>query len=267
MPSDQHALHKIVQIVAIVCGAVVAAIFLKIALRPPLVDLGLSAARARWIGDIAVNAGGVGLALWLIRRRQLSALAGVGPGRLANARLLAVPGLIAALLAANVLDVSFGDISGVDLGLLALWCLSIGWFEEAMLRGVLQSALVDALRPHRRAALLSVVVSSVVFGLLHLVVWTGGFWFELGQLATATSLGVLFGAILLRTGRLYPIALLHASLDFFSAVDELKPGAAEGPVSSTPDELGVCVLLLPFLAFGLWQCWLVDRDWSRGNSS
>lgn len=100
-------------------------------------------------------------------------------------------------------------VAGVTLA--ALGYLAVGVWEEIVFRGAFLSNLADGFRrwcSRRQARLLALVVSSVVFGLLHLTQVDGVsllLWIAWG--------GILGGAYLLTDSLAVPIGV-HAGLDF-----------------------------------------------------
>ena len=81
----------------------------------------------------------------------------------------------------------------------------------------------------------------------------------------------MFGALLLRTNKLYPIAIIHALIDFFSELETLE--ISENEVQSVIHEqtsvsaaILVLIILLPFLIFGMWQAKKVKMNEIEGKS-
>ncbi|GLV56299.1 hypothetical protein KDH_31400 [Dictyobacter sp. S3.2.2.5] len=88
--------------------------------------------------------------------------------------------------------------------------LLVGFTEESFFRGLLlQSALPMGIWP-------SVLISSVLFGVVHLSNILAGFtWnYVLGQALFAFGFGVLLSGLRLRTGSIWPGILFHAAKDF-----------------------------------------------------
>ena len=134
-----------------------------------------------------------------------------GPSTWRSLRLLAFPALLA--LVAVV-----GGIISLDLSDPARLALSLpqpfltGFWEEGLTRGLLLSLLLVAALRAGRGPIAAVLISAVVFGLLHLVGVLGDRELTpvLAQVVTATLLGIGFGALALRTNALWLLAGLHA---------------------------------------------------------
>lgn len=180
------------------------------------------------LGPFSVNVllGGVSLLIvyGMVRFRRQSAET-IGLGRPDAARftlgtLLAVPIAYAASAMANLLYMQlsgqgvdeflnersalFDIIPTLPFGSVVLFSLFVGFHEEVFFRGFLLSRLTVGLRS--RAA--AVVVTSVIFGLLH------AYQGPAGMLQTA-ALGAVLGATVCATRTLWPAILAHA---FFNIV-------------------------------------------------
>lgn len=99
-------------------------------------------------------------------------------------------------------------------------CLGIGFLEEFMVRGLILNGLLARMGASRKGILWACIISSVVFGLMHV---------NLSSLATATPLellqavlkviqtgtyGFALAAVVCKTGELVSAALLHALDDW-----------------------------------------------------
>nr|WP_090278210.1 CPBP family intramembrane glutamic endopeptidase [Mycolicibacterium komanii]CRL73592.1 CAAX amino terminal protease [Mycolicibacterium komanii] len=150
-----------------------------------------------WRSGIALRSIGLGRPRW---RPDL--LGGVG-----LAALIGVPGLalyqIARLLGmnANVEPAELYD-TWWRIPVLLLTALANAWAEEVIVVGY----LITRLRQLRVSPVTAVVATSALRGLYHLY---QGFGAGLGNLA----MGVVFGYVYLRTGRLWPLIVAHALID------------------------------------------------------
>lgn len=137
------------------------------------------------------------------------------------------------------------------LFILMVYCLSIGFVEEICMRGFVQNELMNFFGEGKIAVLKSIILSAVLFGILHLLNFNKGIYGEIAQVAYASFIGLAFGATLYLTKRIYPLMLIHALIDFFSKFDEI--GVAN-PVVGQQTARGCIVLILllsPYLFYGL----------------
>ncbi|MGV0871687.1 CPBP family intramembrane glutamic endopeptidase [Mycolicibacterium sp. XJ879] len=158
-------------------GALAVYLLWRSGFGPDRIGLGLP----RWRADVL---GGIGLA----------ALIGV-PG-LALYQIARILGLNASVEPAELYDTWW------RIPVLLLVSFANGWAEEVIVVGF----LLTRLRQLRVNPWVAVVASSVLRGLYHLY---QGFGAGLGNVA----MGVVFGYVYLRTGRLWPLIIAHALID------------------------------------------------------
>jgi membrane protease YdiL (CAAX protease family) len=145
-----------------------------------------------------------------------------------------------------------GGLGETDPLRLAGWfavSAAVGFGEEGVFRGLIMAALGD--RPRR-----AVVVSSVLFGLLHLagLLTPADYRFILAQAAAAACLGLVLGAVRLLAGSIWPGIIAHAALDFFGLA------AAGGLSSAMGFSLGAVIVELGCaLAALAWAAILIAR--------
>lgn len=95
-----------------------------------------------------------------------------------------------------------------DLFLYACYCLCIGLFEECIFRGVLFSVLASWLPKNKKGFLLTYVISSVIFGLAHLL---NGISI---QVLYTVLTGGLFAFCLIKTENIFACAFVHGLYNF-----------------------------------------------------
>lgn len=130
----------------------------------------------------------------------------------------------------------------INIVLLCIYCLSIGFSEELSLRGFLQSYLVKHSGQKKQDLLYAVLIAAVIFGLLHFIAFDKGLYGELGQFFYASFIAFCFGMLLLVTKRLYPLILGHALIDVFGDLDGL--GEPLSYVTTEPQSLSNAVLIV-----------------------
>jgi hypothetical protein len=145
------------------------------------------------------------------------------------------------------------------LMLILLNTLLVGYSEELMFRGV----LLQAFR-HATSIWLAVLLTSAVFGAVHSlnVFVTGDLRVALIQSSAAFLSGLVFIALRLRTGSLWPPIIVHALWDFatftlgaagHAAAHGSMPAEAAAPAGATGlAEFLPVLLVLPNAIYGLW---------------
>jgi hypothetical protein len=158
-------------------------------------------------------------AYWAIKKYKLTTLGGLGKRGFKNWWLLLFPLYLVVLNFDTDLD--FNSIPVTRYAALGLLTLSIGFSEEYLLRSFLQSEFLKRYGISKKGIILSVLGAAFIFGVLHLVKFDKGLYGEIGQVFFATFIGVMFGAILLRTHKIWPLVMIHALIDFAAKIDEL----------------------------------------------
>ena len=195
------------------------------------------------------------VAYLFIKKYELLELAGLGKAKLKKPLFFIFPLYLAALNFLNIFEIPFDNISTKSILILAVFCLSIGYAEEYIMRGFIQSLFLKHYGLTKKGIVLSVVGTSCIFGLMHLIKFDNGLWGEISQVIFATFIGTMFGAILLRTRKIWPLVIIHGLVDFFGEIDSLSPiqkiieePSAEAQVINSL--VGVLVVL-PCFIYGL----------------
>ena len=107
---------------------------------------------------------------------------------------------------------------------LIILAVTIGMAEEFFFRGFIQGEIVDAYGKSRKQVIISVVVSGVIFGLVHLTNALSGqdIITTLMQVIQASSLGILLGSIYFITKNIWSVVFLHAFYDFAIMLGEVN---------------------------------------------
>lgn len=107
---------------------------------------------------------------------------------------------------------------------LIILAITIGMAEEFFFRGFIQGEIVDAYGKSRKQVIISVVVSGVIFGLVHLTNALSGqdIITTIMQVLQASSLGILLGSIYFITKNIWSVVFLHAFYDFAIMLSEVN---------------------------------------------
>lgn len=217
---------------------------------------GYEVARTKHAVSIVFNTIYTLVSFYFINKYQLLNLAGLGKRfKLKNWVLLIFPLYLALINYTSLDTVSYESIPGLDYILFFLWALSVGFSEEFMLRGFVQSLLLKHYGNTKKGIYLSVIGAAMIFGLLHLLKFDKGLYGEIAQVLFATFIGTMFGAILLRTNKLWPLILIHAIIDIFGNLDifEFAKEVVEKPTieEQLTNSIVVTVVVLPCFIYGL----------------
>ncbi|MCO4821293.1 MAG: CPBP family intramembrane metalloprotease [Flavobacteriaceae bacterium] len=166
----------------------------------------------------------------------------------------------------TVINKDLSDIKITNVFILFLGCLAVGFAEEFIFRGLLQSLFLKKYMNHKRGLFLGVFVPALCFGLFHLV--------NLGnsdqilpviiQVVFATFIGFYFGVLVLKTNKLIPIAITHGLINFFLSLQTLPSISNATTYGASSDDLGAAlaplVLFLPLFIVGLFVIRKINRE-------
>ncbi len=139
----------------------------------------------------------------------------------------------------------------------AMECLSIGLFEELAFRGVVLLMLAEKRHASRRDLFLCIILSSAVFGLVHLTnLLTGsGFGAVIQQIGYSFLIGAMCSVVLYRTANLWLCVLLHAIYDFCGS---LVPTLGAGTWWDAPTVVFTVLLALVVTVYMVVALWRTD---------
>ena len=177
---------------------------------------------------------------------------------LGNKSLTALLAVIPALAVAvnNFPFVSFfsGDC-GLDASieqilLYALFCLSVGIFEEMAFRGCVLMYLLQRRKNSRKGIFMAIFWSSAVFGVIHLInLFTSSPMSVLLQIGYSTLIGALCSLVLLATKNIWLCVLLHAAYNF---VGNVIPELGKGEMWTLPQMIFTAVVAVVVTAYCIW---------------
>ena len=219
-----------------------------------LVAQDITSYRAHSLFSTGVNILMSVIAYLFIRKHQLQSLAGIQKGTVKHAWLLLYPVYLILVNALFMDEIPANDLF-MNTVILLIYCISIGYSEELSLRGFMQSYLIKAYGHSKKGIVFAVFGAGFVFGLLHLLKFDKGLYGEISQVFFALFIGVLFGALLLRTKRLYPLIILHTLIDFAAKLDGMGISTTAEGITKQPTSLTSAIVttlvVLPCLIFGI----------------
>ena len=196
------------------------------------------------------------LALYAIKKLKLVALSGLSKHiKLQNKFLILIPLYLVIIGVLSLLGTDLSSISAIDYILLSLAMLSVGFVEEFIFRGILQSVFLKKYSHKKNGILISIFLPAALFGGLHLFSFDmSNIAASIGQVVYAFFIGAAFGAILLKTNKLIPLAILHGLIDIvFSINTLLDDGAMAGEIEQQDigQAIGSMLVVLPLFIVGL----------------
>lgn len=129
------------------------------------------------------------------------------------------------LFAISLSEVAGSSININDIGSLVLFCILIGIFEEFLCRGWIQNEFIERFASTRKQVILSILLSALIFGGIHISnIWIGGQTVleTMAQIIQATGMGFLLGAIYYRTKNIWSVVFLHGYWDFAIFISEIN---------------------------------------------
>lgn len=166
------------------------------------------------------------------------------------------------LIIIGILSIISKDLTQIhieNLVLLLFACLTVGFAEEFLFRGLLQSLFLKQFHSHKNGILISTLFSAIVFGLFHLINLTknDNVLAVLIQVVFATFIGFFFGVLLLKTNKIIPIAFTHGLINFFFSITFL-PGITA--IEETGLSIAPIILTLPLFIIGFFVLKKIKKE-------
>ena len=138
-------------------------------------------------------------------------------------------------------------------------CLAIGLFEELAFRGVIFLMLAEGRHTTRKGLFWSLILSSAVFGGVHLVnlLAGAGIGDVILQIGYSFLIGAMCSVVLLKTRNIWLCVTLHAIYDFCGT---LLPTLGDGTWWDTPTVIFTAVLAVATAAYLVRQFFRLDLD-------
>lgn len=140
--------------------------------------------------------------------------------------------------------------------LFVLLYASVGFIEEILFRGIILPLMLRRWGGTRRGIYLAVILSSSIFGLLHLINLVAGrrdLLSTLSQMVYGTFFGVYFAAVFLRNRSIWPVIFTHALFDLCGNFNAIAVGGTFGEVHavSLQEALVSGLICLPLFLYGI----------------
>ena len=131
----------------------------------------------------------------------------------------------------------------LDVLLFIGYCLAVGFFEEGIFRGLLFPAFAACFRCDKKGLWLSYLITSISFGIIHLLnLFSGaGVGQTLLQVGYSILTGGLFTFVLLKTKNLFLCAITHSLYNFCGLIFA-ENGLGNGVVFDAPTTICMAVV-------------------------
>ncbi|HAG14959.1 MAG TPA: hypothetical protein DCG69_00335 [Bacteroidales bacterium] len=123
-------------------------------------------------------------------------------------------------------DFKFSEIPYLRISLYSLKTFSSAFLEEILFRGVILGLLLYKLNKDKYGVFKSVFISALLFGSIHIInlltISATTFQSVFNQVYAASCLGVLYGAVYLKTRSILVLSILHFLSNFFAMIGVLE---------------------------------------------
>jgi len=237
---------------------VVLSIIVLLPIDSILIKMSLSDFQAEYIG-LSIKMAIIFLISYrLIKKMRIESISGISSNYGWKFKYLNI--IPVYLIIIGVLSIISKDLTQIHIEnvlLLLLACLTVGFGEEFIFRGLLQPLFLQRYIKHRRGLFLGVFIPALFFGLFHLVnlIDSQEVLPVLIQVVFATFIGFFFGVLVLKTNKLIPLAITHGLINFFLSLQTL-PNLNDASVNNVSQEvvgaaLGPLILFFPLFIIGL----------------
>ena len=137
---------------------------------------------------------------------------------------------------ANATELIGTNVNVNNLMSLVIYVVLIGFFEEIFFRGIIENELLEKYSSNKKEILISIIISGVVFGAVHLTNLLAGqdLLTTMMQFVQTTAIGILFGMVYYKTRNVWAMIFLHSFYDFSVLLSEVNLVTDCGYVSNVP---------------------------------
>lgn len=138
--------------------------------------------------------------------------------------LIIIPGLIVAVnnfpISAFFQDRTVMIEPAYNVYLFLIESLSVGFFEEIIFRVLILVLLLEQLKDKAHGILKAIIISSLLFGVIHIINFFDGaaFGATMMQIGYSFLVGLLLAVLYIKTKNIWVIMILHALYNFFGQV-------------------------------------------------
>lgn len=199
----------------------------------------------------------------IIKKNKLNPIAGLSTTyKWKNKLFNIIPFYLFILGIVSVSSKDFSEIEIFNVLILLLGCFAVGFAEEFLFRGVIQSLLLKKFAKTNNGIFKAVLSAALIFGFFHLLnlFKNDNIVAVVVQVVYATFIGFFFGVLVLKTNKLIPLAITHALINFFFSLQFL-PGF-NTLQNNAPEETSITaiIIFLPLFIVGLTTLKKLNND-------
>lgn len=199
----------------------------------------------------------------IIKKNNLYSIAGLSSNYNWKQKILNVTPIYLFIIGiASVASRDFSEVVPFNILILFFGCLAVGFAEEFLFRGVIQSFLLKRNAHKKNGVFNSVFLAAFIFGSFHLLnlFKNDNVTAIIIQVVYATIIGFFFGVLVLKTNKIIPLAITHALINFFFSLQFL-PGLNSAQIDSTEEaSMSTIIIFLPLLIIGLINIKKLNKD-------
>ena len=161
--------------------------------------------------------------------------------------------------------------AGYDKILLLLGeCLAVGFFEEMAFRSVVMLGIMENRRKNKKDIVIAVVISSIVFGLVHLInLFISPSGMVILQILYSALIGAMCSVVLLLTRNIWVCVALHGLFNFSGAIVS-ECGTGRGFFDDIPTQIvtaviAIIVIVIYVICFVKYDVSLSDGFYPKKN--
>lgn len=153
--------------------------------------------------------------------------------------------------------------AGYDKILLLLSeCMAIAFFEEMAFRSVIMLGIMESRRETKKDILMSILISSAIFGLVHIVnIFISPSIMVVLQILYSALIGCMCAIVLLLTRNIWACIMLHGLFNFFGALIS-ECGRGRGFFNDIPTQILTAVIALAVIAVYIWLFYSFDVSYT-----
>ncbi len=142
--------------------------------------------------------------------------------------------------------------------LLLFECMAVGFFEEMAFRSVVMLGIMENRRSTKKDIFVSVLLSSAVFGLVHIInLFQSPSVMVALQILYSALIGAMCAVVLLLTRNIWACVVIHGLFNFFGAIVS-ECGEGKGFFSDIPTQILTAVVAIAVIA--IYILWFLRLD-------